>query len=278
MGRQLFTKSWYTDFLIDPNHRPPLLHFHRVAVMRGEKTVLEDITLGIQAGEHVAILGPNGCGKSTLIKTITRECYPLARAGSSLTILGKDSWNIFELRPLLGIVSNDLMNTCTRDITGLEVILSGFFSSIGIQPYHQVTPAMLQKSREVLDLLEIPHLADRDMTAMSTGEGRRILIGRALVHDPLALLLDEPSNSLDLHATLELRGTLRKLARSGTGIIMVTHHLPDIIPEIQRVILLRHGRVFADGDKATLLTAARLTELFGVPVELTEREGYYQLW
>jgi iron complex transport system ATP-binding protein len=246
--------------------------------MRGDKTVLEDITLAIQAGEHVAILGPNGCGKSTLIKTITRECYPLVRSGSSLTILGKDSWNIFELRPLLGIVSNDLMNTCTRDITGLEVVLSGFFSSIGIQPYHRVTPAMLQKSREVLDLLEISHLADRDMTAMSTGEGRRILIGRALVHDPLALLLDEPSNSLDFHATLELRNTLRKLGRSGTGIIMVTHHLPDIIPEIQRVVLLRRGRVFADGEKGTLLTAERLTKLFGVHVELTEREGYYQLW
>jgi len=102
--------------------------------MRGSKTVLQDITLRIAAGEHVAILGPNGCGKSTLIKTITRECYPLARDGSSLTIFGKHSWNVFELRKLLGIVSNDLMNTCTREISGLEVILSGFFSSIGIQP------------------------------------------------------------------------------------------------------------------------------------------------
>jgi len=246
--------------------------------MRGVKTVIEDITLRIQAGEHVAILGPNGCGKSTLIKTITRECYPLARPGSSLTILGQDSWNIFELRTLLGIVSSDLMATCTRDITGLEVVLSGFFSSIGIQPYHHVTVAMLQKAREVLDLLEVPHLAEREMTAMSTGEGRRVLIGRALVHDPLALLLDEPSNSLDLHATLELRGMLRKLAQSGIGILLVTHHLPDIIPEIDRVILLRNGRVFADGDKAELLTAGRLTELFGLPVELIERGGYYHVW
>src|SRR5690242_4979728 len=103
------------------NHLPPLLDFHHISVMRGHKTVLENITLRIRAGEHVAILGPNGCGKSTLIKTITRECYPLARPGSSLSILGQTSWNVFELRTMLGIVSSDLMSTCTRDITGLEV-------------------------------------------------------------------------------------------------------------------------------------------------------------
>jgi iron complex transport system ATP-binding protein len=224
------------------SNSPPLIDLRHVTVMRGAKTVLQDITLRIQAGEHAAILGPNGCGKSTLIKTITRECYPLARAESSLTILGQDSWNIFELRKLLGIVSNDLMSTCTRDITGVEVVLSGFFSSIGIQPYHHVTASLLEKAREVLDLLEVPHLADRFMTEMSSGEARRILIARAMVHDPLALLLDEPSNSLDLHATLELRALLRKLAQSGTGILVVTHHLPDIIPEIDRVILLKNGR------------------------------------
>jgi iron complex transport system ATP-binding protein len=264
--------------LTDDNSQPPLLDFQHISVMRGGQTVLDDVTLRIQAGEHVAILGPNGCGKSTLIKTITRECYPLALPGSSLTILGQDSWNVFELRKLLGIVSNDLIATCTRDITGLEAVLSGFFSSIGLQPYHHVTDAMLKKARVVLELLEISHLADRAMDAISSGEGRRILIGRALVHDPLALVLDEPTNSLDLHAMLELRTILRKLAQADTGILMVTHHLPDIIPEIERVIFLRGGRLFADGAKAEVLTAELLTELFGVPVELARRDGYYHMW
>src|ERR1022692_294638 len=258
-----------------PSPEPPLLDFRNISVMRGTTAVLHDITLRIQAGEHAAILGPNGCGKSTLIKTITRECYPLARAESSLTILGQQSWNVFELRTLLGIVSNDLMSTCTRDITGIEVVLSGFFSSIGIQPYHHVTAPLVKKAREVLDLLEVPHLADRFMTEMSSGEGRRILIARAMVHNPLALLLDEPSNSLDVSATLELRSLLRKLAQAGTGILVVTHHLPDIIPEIGRVILLKNGRVFADGEKMDLLTTERIGELFGVPVEIGRRDGYY---
>jgi iron complex transport system ATP-binding protein len=258
--------------------RPPLLAFDRVSVMLGAKRVLHDITLRIEAGEHVAILGPNGCGKSTLIKTITRECYPLALPDSSLTIFGRDTWNVFELRPLLGVVSNELMARCTREITGREVVLSGFFSSIGLQPYHEVTPAMLEKTEEVLALLEAPHLAEREMTEMSSGEAHRLLIGRALVHDPLALLLDEPSNSLDFRAALELRDILRKLAQAGTGILMITHHLHDILPEIERVILLRGGRVFADGAKGEILTTERLTGLFGLPVEIARRDGYYHLW
>jgi len=255
-----------------------LLAFNHISVMLGDKTVLQDITLSIGAGEHVAILGPNGCGKSTLIKTITRECYPLGLPGSSLTILGRVTWNVFELRPLLGIVSNELMRRCTREITGHELVLSGFFSSIGVQPYHHVTPAMLEKTEQVLQLLEIPHLAQREITELSSGEAHRLLIGRALVHDPLALLLDEPSNSLDFRAAIELRDLLRKLAQAGTGILMVTHHLPDIIPEMERVILLRQGRVFADGCKSEILTGPRLTELFGLPVELTRRDGYYHLF
>jgi len=213
-----------------------------------------------------------------LIKTITRECYPLVEPQSSLAILGHDTWNVFELRPLLGIVSNELMARCTREITGREMVLSGFFSSIGLQPYHQVTSAMLEKAHQVLEMLEAHHLADREITGMSSGEARRLLIGRALVHDPLALLLDEPSNSLDLRAAIELRDILRKLAQAGTGILMVTHYLPDILPEIDRVILLRQGRVFADGPKTEILTTERLSGLFGLPVELSRRDGYYHLW
>jgi iron complex transport system ATP-binding protein len=265
-------------YTLEVSNAPPLLAFRHVSVMLGGKRVLHDISLTIGAGEHVAILGPNGCGKSTLIKTITRECYPLAIPKSSLMILGRDTWNVFELRPLLGIVSNELMRRCTREITGREMVLSGFFSSIGVQPYHEVTTAMIEKTKQVLELLEAPHLADREMTEMSSGEAHRLLIGRALVHDPLALLLDEPSNSLDFRAALELRDILRKLAQSGTGILMVTHHLPDILPEIDRVILLREGRVFADGPKSDLLTTDRLSDLFGLPVELARRDGYYHLW
>lgn len=260
----------------------PLIQLRNVTVMRGENLALRDFSLTIGAGEHVAILGPNGCGKSTLIKTITRECYPLARAGSSVEILGRSLWNVVDLRSMLGIVSNDLMAQCVSshggNITGFDVVLSGFFSSIGIWPNHHVTDEMRAQARDVLELLESPHLARKPVDEMSSGEARRMLIGRALVHGPKALLLDEPSTSLDLFAQHELRETVRKLAQSGIGILLVTHHLSDIIPEIDRVILMRNGQIAADGPKDQTLTAAALKDLFGVEVELARRDGYYHLW
>jgi iron complex transport system ATP-binding protein len=136
---------------------------------------------------------------------------------------------------------------------------------------------MERKAREVMDVLEISHLAGRNTNEMSSGEARRMLIARALVHDPQALILDEPTTSLDLRATYELREILRKLARNGIGMIMVTHHLPDIIPEMERVVLLSNGRVCRDGPKREVLTAPALHEIFGIPVEVFERDGYYHV-
>ncbi len=256
---------------------PALIELTTISVMRGEKLALDGVSLRIEPGEHVAVLGPNGSGKSTFIKLITRECYPLQRTGSSMTILGRSRWNIFELRPLLGVVTNDQVAACTRDVTATEIVLAGFHSAIELMPYHAVTDEMRRNAGEQFRLLEIPHLADRLMTEMSSGEAHRVVIARALVHDPRALLLDEPSNSLDLRAQQELRDILRKLALSGTGIILVTHHLADIIPEIGRVILLRDGRVIADGARSEILRAGTLGALFGRKVELLERDGYYHL-
>jgi iron complex transport system ATP-binding protein len=257
---------------------PALIEFERVSVMRGETLALNDVSLRINSGEHVAILGPNGCGKSTLIKAITRECYPLVRPESRLRILGHDRWNVTELRKMLGIVSNDLMAACTRDFTGHDIALSGFFSSAGIWPHHEVTPAMRARAEQALEQLEVGHLSDRFTEEMSSGEARRVLLARALVHDPRALVLDEPSTALDLFAQHELRQILSKLAQSGIGIVMVTHHLSDLIPEMERVVLMERGRIAADGPKAEILTATRLSALFGLPLDLSERNGFYNLW
>jgi iron complex transport system ATP-binding protein len=256
----------------------PLIELQNVTVQRGERVVLDGVSLEIAQGEHAAILGPNGSGKSTLIKLISRELYPrLKEEPWRLRILGQERWRLFDLRNHLGIVSNDWMQMCTRPYSGYEIALSGFFGSVGVWPYHEVTALMERKTREVMERLDIAHLAERRTDEMSSGEARRILIARALVHDPQALVLDEPTTSLDLHATHELREILRKLTREGIGILMVTHHLPDIIPEIRRVVLMRGGRVYCDGAKEEVLRAEPLSALFGVPVEVVEKHGYYHV-
>ena len=255
-----------------------MLDFENVFVQRGDRLALRGLTLRISAGEHVAILGPNGSGKSTLIKLLTRECYALTRVETRAEILGQRNWNIFDLRAHLGIVSNDLMARCTRDITGRELVLSGFFGSIGIWPNHHVLPEMEEAARAAMARMEVDHLAARWLDELSSGEARRLLIARALIHDPDTLLLDEPTTSLDLAAQREMRNHLRALAQSGVSLLLVTHHLEEIIPEIERVVLLRDGSVHADGRKEEMLTAEKLRTLFGVALEVSITDGYYRAW
>lgn len=268
----------YTLDAMKADSTPALLDFRNLRVMRGQKVALDNFSLCIGSGEHVAILGPNGCGKSTLIKTITRECYPVAREESSMSILGQDTWDVFKLRAGLGIVSNDLMLSCSGDASGRDVVLSGFFSSTAVYPNHTVDPEQAAMAEAALAELKISYLADRPVCEMSSGEARRVLIARALVHNPRALLFDEPCNSLDLSAQQKVRYTMGALARSGTTIILVTHELADIVPEIQRVVLMSRGRVVADGPKEEILNVERLQELFEVNVEMARRDGHYHLW
>ncbi|MGB7189742.1 MAG: ATP-binding cassette domain-containing protein [Acidobacteriaceae bacterium] len=246
-----------------------------VNVARGEAVVLHDVNLTIRTGEHVAVLGPNGCGKSTLIKTITCECYPVIAPGMSLRLLGRDRWDVSQLRQHLGVVEATLPGERTGVTRGLDAVVAGFFSASTLWPNLHVTDAMRARAHEALERMQAAHLEQKPVGQMSAGEQRRVMIARALVHEPEMLLLDEPSNALDIAAQRELREALRSVARQGTGLIMVTHHLADILPEIERVILMRDGRIVADGPKEELLDAERLGEMFGTDVHVTTRNGYW---
>jgi iron complex transport system ATP-binding protein len=170
------------------------------------------------------------------------------------------------------------LTACTTDATGLDVVLSGFFNSTRIFPHHHPAPELFQRADAALTRLGISHLADRAVSQMSSGEAKRTLIARALVHDPRALLFDEPSNALDIAAQFQLRDTMRQLAQSGLGILLVTHHVSEIMPEIERVVMLKEGRILADGPKEKTLTAENLSALFGVAVRLGKHDGNFHIY
>ena len=261
---------------------PLLLDFQHLTVPRGDRNVLRDFSLQVRRGEHVAILGPNGSGKSTLIKAITREIYPVDHPGLRYELLGQADWDVNDLRGHFGIVALDQLHNLShevtlRRVTARELVLSGYFNSLGLWPHHRVKPAQERHTRAILRFLEISHLTNRAVAEMSSGEQRRAMIGRALIHDPEALILDEPTNSLDPGAVREFRELLRKLARAGRSLLLVTHHIVDIIPEIERVILMQEGRIVADGPKTQMLTSARLSRLFGAKLRVVKKGRMYEV-
>ena len=244
--------------------------------------MLEAISLTVGAGEHTAILGPNGAGKSVLVNLLTHQDRARATAdgASPVRVFGDDRWNVFELRSQLGIVSADLHHRFVEGnsegrVAGEAAVLSGFFASQGILRHGVVTDEMRRQAADALARMGASHLAGRPLNEMSTGEARRVMLARALATAPRALVLDEPTTGLDVAARHSFMERVRQIARAGTTIILVTHHIEEIIPEIDRVVLLRRGRIAADGPKQAVLTAARLSDLFDAPITLDEQNGYY---
>ena len=256
---------------------PLLIDIRNATIWRGTTRVFHELNLRIAQHERVAILGPNGSGKTTLLKTINRELYPVTNDQSRVTILGQDRWNVWELRKHIGIVSHDLHQRYTPTTTALEVVVSGFHSSIGVHGLlsELVDTSQIEAAERALAELGIAALRDTKLQSMSTGQQRRCLLGRALVHDPATLILDEPTSGLDLAASFDYLARIRQLAAAGRNIVLVTHHLNEIPPEVDRVILLSEGHVVADGAKTEVLTAATLSRVYKTPIRVREIDGYF---
>ena len=253
-----------------------LLQMDGVSVVRGGRPLLDDVSLKVRRGQHTAILGANGSGKSTLVRLIARQLYPTPNADGrtgQVRIFGKDLWDVFELRRRLGIVSPALQSDLAGDepLEAFDAVISGFFASRGLWR-REATLEMRRDTEAALARMGADHLAGRSLATLSTGEARRVLIARALVHRPEALLLDEPCGGLDPAARRDFLQDLRAVARSGVTLILVTHHVEEILPEIDRLVMLRQGQVLHDGPRAALLTDAALTDLFGRPMTV-ERRG-----
>jgi len=256
---------------------PLLIDIHNATIWRGSTRVFEHLTLSIAQHERIAILGPNGSGKTTLLKTINRELYPVVAEDSWIRILGRDHWNVWDLRRHIGVVSHDLHNRYTPATTALEVVVSGFFSSIGVHGAlaSRVSEQQVAKAAATLEKLGISSLRSVSLKSMSTGQQRRCLLGRALVHEPQTLILDEPTVGLDFAASFDYLGRIRELSKTGHNIVLVTHHLNEIPPEVDRVIVLKDGAVVADGDKVSVLTSELLSSVYETRIRVAELDGYF---
>ena len=212
-----------------------------------------DLSLSLQEGGHAAILGPNGVRKSTFLKLLAGEVHPVPNDETHIRLFGEEQWNVWDVRKRLGMVSHDLQHQYMEQVTGLKVVLSGFYASIGIYGHQDFSYAQLARADDMMEELGVGSLKDRRFAEMSTGEQRRCLLGRALVHEPTALVLDEPTSGLDLTATFHYLDLVRANIRKGKTLLLVTHHIHEIPPEVKRVVLLKQGKILQDGEKRAVL-------------------------
>ncbi len=259
-----------------PSYEGLILDIRHATVYRGDGCVFHDLSFLLEEDQHTAILGPNGAGKSTILKLLTGEVHPVPNDETSVRVFGEEQWNVWDVRKRLGMVSHDLQHHYLDQVTGLKVVLSGFYASIGTYGHQDFTYAQIARAHMVMDDLGIGFLTDRRYAEMSTGEQRRCLLGRALVHGPSVLVFDEPTSGLDLTATFHYLDLVRTYMRKGKTILLVTHHIHEIPPEVKRVVLLKKGKIIQDGEKRAVLTEVNLSRLFDCPVTLAQAHGWYQ--
>jgi iron complex transport system ATP-binding protein len=270
------TSSNEAPHVSTPEPSVPLLEIRNATVYRGASVVFDNLNLSIAQGESVAILGPNGAGKSTLLKLLTRELYPYEKPDSFVKIFGRELVNVQQLREHIGLVSQDFQAKYMPITTGFDVVLSGLLGTIGHLYHQDVSDVQRQLTLDTLDRLGLLPLKDTMFQHLSSGQQRRLILARSLIHQPQTVIFDEPTNSLDLQGCFQLLRDMRQLVNEGTSVVIATHHLHEIIPEIQRVVFIRDGQVIADGPKASLLTAERISDLYDTAVQLVEQDGYYQ--
>ncbi len=254
-----------------------IIDLQNITVFQGRNKILDNFSLTIDESQSTVILGPNGSGKTTILKLLNRELYIVEDKKSSLKIFEKDRWNVEDLRSNLGVVSQNLQYGYSNSALGLYIVLSGFYSSDGIWQHQKFDEKKLNRAKEVMELLSISKLQDREFSTMSTGEQRKFLLARSLVNDPAVLVFDEPTSGLDMSTCFQYLEIIRELIGMGKKVILVTHHIHEIPPEVTRVILLKEGRVVEDGDKDKVLNDASLTNLFDWPIKVIKENGYYQV-
>jgi len=252
----------------------PFLDIRHATVWRGDLPALKDFSLSLSLGKSVAILGPNGAGKSSLLKLLVGELRPEAKPQTICRLFGEDLWSIEELRHRIGVIMPEEVARFHPEEIARDAVLSSLRGAYGRTREMRFSRQEKALADESMASAGVIQLADRYFGTLSSGERRRFLIARALVHRPEVLVLDEPSTALDFAAAIQLTATLRRLVGEAVTLVLVTHHPGEIPPEIERTILLKDGEIFADGPKRHVLKSELLSQLFEVGLSVRWSAGW----
>lgn len=253
-----------------------VLDIQSLSIQRDGTAILRDVSWRVMPGEHWVILGPNGCGKTSLLAALTGYFMPTS---GDIDLLGErygeSDWR--KLRLQVGIVSSSIRQMMADTEPALETVASGKHAMIDF--WGRPSPTDRRRALELLDQVECLHLEKRPWAVLSQGERQRVLIARALMPRPRLLILDEPCAGLDPVARELFLGFVERLAATpdGPSLVLVTHHVEEIVPCFRHVLLLREGAVVAAGPMATTLRTRLLSETFGAPVRLLRRKGRHAL-
>lgn len=255
----------------------PFLEIKQATVWQGDTEALREVSLTLFLGESVAILGPNGAGKSTFLKLLTGELRPAATEGMRCRLFGEKFWDLDTLRERVGIVMPEEVKRFHREEAAYDVVLSSLRGAYGRTRQMRFSQGDKEATVKAIERVGMMGCVEKDFGELSSGEQRRFLIARALVHDPEVIVLDEPSTALDFSAGLQLSELLRGLAQEGKTLVWVTHHPAEIPPEVGRVILLKEGVVFRDGEKRKALASETMSELYGLALKARWQDGWCQV-
>ena len=250
-----------------------LIEMKNVQVKCGRYEVFSDLSLTIPSDRSSAVIGPNGSGKSTLLKLIARDLYPEGSENSVFNILGQAARERDKLRLEMGLVSHELQTRIDKGSSVYQVVISAFYSSLTTYFHQTYTEEQKETARRYIKFVGIGHLTDTLFAALSTGEQRRCLLARSLIHNPEYLILDEPTAGLDIKASYQYLETLSELIASGKKIVLVTHHLHEILPEIDWFVFLKDRQLVEAGERSELLTDEKISNLFEISMQLTEEDG-----
>ena len=250
--------------------------FKYIQVFINQKQILENINTTFKYGENIVILGPNGSGKTTFLNLINRSIYPKVSKNSSFKLFNEENINIWDIRKKIGFLFKEMEERVNKGVTTYDLILSGFTGLYNSRKYNLLTANELNSIEYLIDELGLSNIVNKDFHSLSDGQKRISLLARALVYNPKLIVIDEPFSNLDIKSNHFLIKVLIKLMLQSINLIYVTHSLDSIIPQTNRVILFKDGKIIKDGKPDEIINSNVISDLFDTSINVVKYKNHWR--